>query len=148
MNSSLERLGVEIDELSTEEIKSAVNKIISQQKCESCKFIFRNNSKLSEVISCISGRKDELIKKFPTLSLSIFCENYFQVDENKKFLCDFSKYVTWSSLSEFEAIEVCPICGKKLLATCLLMNVSGLSVETFCPKCLSKRRSSQIAEIL
>ena len=147
MDESIMRLGVAINELSEEELKELIKSVLKEQKCENCGFVMTNSREVKNTIETLKNKAEDLKKRFNTLSFNIICENYFKVDENRKFKCDYSKTLNWDNLNSFLVTEDCPKCKGKLVATALLMRIEGMSVTLYCPKCLREKKSSKIMRV-
>jgi len=142
MNDSIMRLGVEISEMNDDEIKIAVESALEHSSCKACNFIMKNNPEVKKTIELIKQKKDKARGNI-ILTLSVFCENYFKVDENKNFMCSFTQNFNWDSLGSAVIDEKCALCGGKILVSAFLMKVEGASVSVLCPACFNPKATAR-----
>ena len=137
------RLGVEISELSDNELENVIERALEKSECGSCSFILKNNDKITKTVKKLLEKKSESQKEKFMLSASVFCENYFKVNEKREFKCGFSKNLNWESIENPELGENCPLCGSKLLISSFLMKIEGSNVQVICPVCFSPAQKAR-----
>lgn len=122
MNDSIMRFGVEISELNDEEIKKVIDKSLEQSACRACSFIMKNNPEIKKSIEAIKQKKEKAQKNI-ILTATVFCENYFKINDKKEFICSFSKNLNWDNIDTADLNEKCGLCSGKLLISAFLMKV-------------------------